>query len=665
MSSPPGTPAPAALRGDYWAAVLMLDLHGYSKLRKWSFQGWMDGALPEIDTILTACRACYKNTWGDGIIAVFTAERPATQKSPPGCDPTPARAAAVAARRVHRYCRTEEFGDTLGVEREGRVPRVRTALHYGRVTFGHDAVRGGLGCAGEAINLCARVEPVVRPGDVLCTREFFVQLPDGPTRRKCFIHPPIELAKGAGERVLYSLITPPDGELGYTLPDGVELRGEFRRPLPEQEGYPGEVFAIELLTETVEITRPDGVPHVRIDRRRADERVLISNAGKQHLFATYLPRDDRGRAELHREDDEIQRVMLGGADARSIPFDGHVRDGHPRPRRLRWASGGVVSVVKFRGRWWVPMFHRDIRPYGWNIALGSTERVFRPDGRPSRPVEHDWKRPRRSGLREFLEETLVVARGSAGSGPRVCRPLWKFQDAQGLGDQPDRHESKEYGSKHRELRKKHDGLDLPPVPDLEVPVVKLLPGNVTLTVISGPDESDVTENVLVAFALTDLGVEVVTALEYALGDDDELLDGEIRDGAGRGEPVLVRQPVALFRLSYLHSLFGAGEPLAPTLTKGVAPSVQLTGAAPLRGTHAHLFEWDVMRRMAVVTGAAAATPWEVERFTDWYDKFGDDFVNADGTPCHDRLPLQFVPATVRILAQLFTLPDIRARLNDD
>ena len=84
-----------------------------------------------------------------------------------------------------------------------------------------------------------------------------------------------------------------------------------------------------------------------------------------------------------------------------------------KQKNLRWASGGVVSIVKFRKREWIPFFFRDIPAYGWNISLGASEE--RTD---------DLNDPWSFIIREFLEETHVCRKNP--SGPDTIKRPFSF-----------------------------------------------------------------------------------------------------------------------------------------------------------------------------------------------------------------------------------------------
>ena len=436
-----------------------------------------------------------------------------------------------------------------------------------------------------------------------------------------------------------------------------------------KEPFPGEVFAIELLRKPIKIKRENGQVSVTIDRSGVKE-MLISNDGKMAKTRQYVG-DSSKRKRLETLDREIQSFLAGNMPEREPNFDLNLKDAGIC---LRWASGGILSIVRYKNREWVPLFFRDIRPYGWNISLGSPERCFKEDilkqpvlkQPPS--LEGELQAPWRYMQREFLEESLVF---SGTPSKRAKLSLRRF----GLPiDEITEAVAKRFDADHRVGREQKDELfidDQGAETHNEIKV-KLLETKCTLKVKSKKDPELIpTKNVLVCFSLLDLGIEVVRVARYDLNDDDYMLDGEIRvrdnPETGKREKELVRMPIALISSEYLSNTFGDSEKLRRyKYTPGPTPSIDV-GKGPhydpsLEKTEIHVFDWDVGRRMAIINGAPG-TVWERTRYLDWYDKFNRNFFDAYGRfPRNDSSSL-FVPGTAKILNLYFTtvLPDKRGK----
>ncbi|HEX5727502.1 MAG TPA: toll/interleukin-1 receptor domain-containing protein [Longimicrobiaceae bacterium] len=396
------------------------------------------------------------------------------------------------------------------------------------------------------------------------------------------------------------------------LPGVVERARAFDRKAPL---LPNQVFAIELLTKPVRLTRlDDGRISVSIDRSGVSGAVVTSQA-RRNLCNHYL-----GSLEVRREarrlDARIHQFLLGRSHARSLEIS---LDRWP----LRWASGGVLSVVRLDGREWTPFFFRDIKPWGWNISLGGSER------------EDDLGDPWTFQFREFFEETLVL-----DAPPRVGRivnsrhiALYRssYTRERALADR--------FSAAHRELRREKDDvyIQAPPVPDPREITARV--GTTAMQVVISGKRTREHPDVLVCINLLELGIEVVKVVRFELGASDYILDGEAYALDAGTE--LVRMPVALISHAYLREAFGNPERKLEYVGK-IQPSVK---THPIGPHHIRLFPFDVERRLAIADGTARGSAWERKRYTLWKTRF-PEFL-ADG-----RVPL-FTPAAAKILSYYF------------
>ena len=175
---------------------------------------------------------------------------------------------------------------------------------------------------------------------------------------------------------------------------------EYRKRLP------GEVFVIELLNEPIELKRNCmGGITITVDRRTVTH-CVISNAGKQKLIDEQITGRDDVIKKLNEKDYEVQRFLTGKVSDEKNPEAPIIIKPKDLGVSLRWASGGVLSLVRFKGQEWVPLFFRDIPPYGWNLSLGSTERRFNSQGQWDEEGEH--RHPWDFIQREFMEESIVI-----------------------------------------------------------------------------------------------------------------------------------------------------------------------------------------------------------------------------------------------------------------
>jgi hypothetical protein len=301
---------------------------------------------------------------------------------------------------------------------------------------------------------------------------------------------------------------------------------------------------------------------------------------------------------------------------------------------LRWASGGVLPVVSWRGGVWFPFFFRDIAPVGWNIAAGSSE------------AEAELCRPQSFGLREFLEETIVLPEPPRPGAVIRAKTFPHIMD--GVLDRREREAQVRSAlarvNRHLEIRSHEDGLDLVPFPDGSCSDDRAIgttaiPTCTRLRIVNGDGTVAELDNVLVCFNLLELGIEVMTVVKFDLGENEYLLDGETLSPVG-GREQLIRMPVALISRAYLEDVLGDADLLdfeSPSLIeydrdsggwKNVLagqPSVRVgRPPAPDRGEIV-VFPWDVGRRAELARGDPGDRTWTSDPMRVRHRRWGKNF----------------------------------------
>lgn len=404
-----------------------------------------------------------------------------------------------------------------------------------------------------------------------------------------------------------------------------------RSELLKKRRLPGEVFAAELLTEPVRIEpRLGGGLRVVIDRRNV-EQAVITSPGKRELCVSFITPEIDRLVELDRSIHTFMRGCLSGASEAPNPLI-------LPPLPFRWASGGIISIVKIGGNYHVPMFFRDIQPAGWNIPLGSSERLIDQYGTVLSVGDEEFHSPSLLILREFLEETIVLDRHPSSARPKRFRFSMPF----GLAGAQESI-AKYLQDKHRHLRRQYDHLEIM-YDDDRVIKPSLPPLPMDLTIHSDKRDPAELSDVLIAINCLELGIEVVKIVQYEFpeGVNPYFLDGEIL-ADDPFAPELVRMPVALFPLELLRELFEGDI----TLQYRGAAQAPLEIQRKLTTRDVTLFLWDIERRNAIIDGSVTGIGREAERYKKWKNSFGDFL---DGS-----IPSLFTPATVKILNMLFSV----------
>ena len=372
----------------------------------------------------------------------------------------------------------------------------------------------------------------------------------------------------------------------------------------------------ELLAHPVRVTRNGGRLEAVLDRGGVEAMVLGAEA-RQAVWLQEL--GSRRRLARAQAWDAWYRAALSGRDAGPAPAD-------PCPP-LRWGGAGALVEAEWRGDLWIPLFFRDIPPYGWNLSLGASGPADRLDD------------PLAWGTRELLEELLVVRGEPAWGQALAFQPLLAEADAPTA-----RGRSIGHARLPLALRERADrlatwaGEGLPCAPR---------PTGADLRIIAASGET-VHHDLLVAASPMELGLDVVRVLRMHLDGADTLLDGEVLERAD-GRLELVRMPVALVRAARLRQLFGPGAP--PAGEEGSPPS---TVVEALDAADVHIFSWDVRRRRELALGTrmaeGPAEAREQARHRAWLDRFGEHFLDARGEPSGANPSRLFVGSTARLLA---------------
>lgn len=139
-------------KGFFTASLIFADIKGFTTLeRDAHLVAFYETLFPALCAKTKDFNPLYINSWGDALFCVFE-------------DPI---AAADAALAIRDFFRSYNWTDT-------QLPKlqVRVSLHSGRAYRGKDPLTGETGYIGAQINLAARIEPIVKPGEVWTTDKF-------------------------------------------------------------------------------------------------------------------------------------------------------------------------------------------------------------------------------------------------------------------------------------------------------------------------------------------------------------------------------------------------------------------------------------------------------------------------------------------------------------
>ena len=330
---------------------------------------------------------------------------------------------------------------------------------------------------------------------------------------------------------------------------------------------------------------------------------------------------------LVKKDQEIQGFLNGTLDNRAERLK--LKD---LGIYLRWASGGVLSIVEYNDRKYIPLFYRDKKPFGWNLFIGSTERQFDANGNLINNVFDEFNNPLLFINREFEEELLVFDEyPDSNKKNNKIVPICLTSHSAGI---------EKYYNKHIALRNKYDRLN---IIEHENKFIQTKVLNTDMIVkIGNRNFSDF----LICFNLMELGIEVVQVVMYRLEKGNVLIDGEILTNE---EDELVRMPIALISCDFLKKHF-KGNLNHLGITEGANSSFYIN--EPIPEEEMVLFNYDLIRRRDIVNGNTnhmKVRPGEIERYQTSFMKY----FNITDCTVLPEASKYFTPASAKMLNLMF------------
>lgn len=391
-----------------------------------------------------------------------------------------------------------------------------------------------------------------------------------------------------------------------------------------------EVFCIELLNRNIYLKKSNNKITVTIDRGNITHNV-ITDKGKSELNDIFVT----GNEQFLKEDDEkIHRFFNNDDKEMCIQLE-------QNNLCLRWVSGGILPIINYNERKYIPLFYRDKKPFGWNVFLGSSERQFDKDGVPNN-VENEYKDPTAVIRREFEEEILVFE-----EKPSIDKEINRIRPF----DMPFGHDSNvdKFYSKHVALRSNYDGLTIEENNDNPINC-EFHDTKMRLAIKSGGRTHPGLSNVLVCFNLLELGIEVVKVIEFDLKEGNVLLDGEIITNYNE----LVRMPIALVSYDFLKKHFkgdfsnihyNIDEKDLQTYKN---PSMEIN--EPIPPEEMIVFKYDLEERLKVINHKKTRVgPKEEQRYNNSFKEYFD---KANLTIKEERTKY-FTPSAAKLLNLMF------------
>lgn len=411
------------------------------------------------------------------------------------------------------------------------------------------------------------------------------------------------------------------------------------KALTNRRNWPGWAFAIGLTRAGIKVEgapKSGGVGTVSISL--GDTPVgIYNNAGKRFLDEQWPLTE----AATRHEDREayvkaLELSML--AQAAFLDPDTGVPTPLAEGTPLRWASAGVLPIANWRGREWVVLFFRDIRPKGWNLANGASE------------TEDERFDLTRLAHREFCEELLIVNHDPLETSKDLIVKPFSFDGAYG---ERSLLESRKFALEHASLRSSEDNLTLQwpqsPSDTIDVTTVRT---RWRAVVSGGGTTGKETRNVIPTLNPLERGIEMTQIIRFDLADDDHILDGEILEDVG-GNRILARRPVGLISLDFIRQSFTDNTWSEATRDRRLLPTI--------REEDLHVFSIENRLRQGRLADLArqrpaSVLPTEEERHhQQWYEEFAGVYGHDAGQLEQVRLLCPVVWKTLHIALETGSL----------
>lgn len=324
-----------------------------------------------------------------------------------------------------------------------------------------------------------------------------------------------------------------------------------------------QVFSILLMPfngESIKVKPPedpDAKYWVDVSLHSADLGIY-NNFGKKWLNFLLEEKAKREKVveTLLTLDHQVHKYLTGRSDTPPRISD----IGHRLPPQiyLRWASGGAMLISRYESaskgnidNYWVALFFRDIFPIGWNVGNGASETS----------VEH--ASIQQVCARELCEEYVVL---NSHLEPDKGEVKWYPFEARGASSAIEEIHalvSPRFQYKHVKYREYVDKVKLVPTADdikkhedrvchysgRQCVGIEPVKTGLAVKVFNGNSSRGL--HLLFSINPFEQGIETIALMFIQMRPGWSLIDGEFH----LGREVLIRRPVALFNLGWLHRVF--------------------------------------------------------------------------------------------------------------
>ncbi|NJE75329.1 hypothetical protein [Thermococcus sp. ES12] len=316
-----------------------------------------------------------------------------------------------------------------------------------------------------------------------------------------------------------------------------------RRHLTEKYFWKKWAFSIVVLRNKLEMNYRGGKYTLKIDLT-GQSYGIYNNDGKKFLKTHFFEKAKEQYKDIEKDFIEwIKYKKLLNTKIRETPF--------------RWASAGVLPIVKIGKKYYIMLIFRTIPPIGWNLPLGASE------------TKSEYKNLRELMLREFHEEVLIVNRKALLQyirDPQQRKIEFKNFTVRGCSTYlPPQtlDELYEHLKRHVSLREKIDEMVLSTDEEQIVvlhPVETPFEVEITYDTEEYRQQKSIVSDVIFTINPFEQGIDILGVYEIELDENVYPLTGELTKVIERkthnvtGE-IFIREPILLLSIDKVREMF--------------------------------------------------------------------------------------------------------------
>jgi len=306
-----------------------------------------------------------------------------------------------------------------------------------------------------------------------------------------------------------------------------------RRHLMNKYFWKNWAFSIVVLRNRLRINRDNGDYVLEVDLT-GQSYGIYNNKGKEFLQGYFF------------EGSRVQYTNIEKEFIEKFIINNHPLNATIENTPFRWASAGILPIVKRGERYYVMLVFRTIPPIGWNLPLGASE------------TNTEYKNLRELMLREFHEEILIVDRNMLqayilGNQQNINYKDFTIRGCSTYLPPQTLKRLQEHVKIHIDLREKIDKMNL--VNSQQIIVLNPVETPFKVQITYDTDHvPKVESDVIFTINPFEQGIDVLGVYKLEFDDNDYPLTGELIQ-LSNDKKVFLREPVLLLSIDKIKDIF--------------------------------------------------------------------------------------------------------------